>query len=75
MASSEPCASSGDVISILVQQVEVADQEVRIMESRRDLLSTLTAAMRVKSAPGGIRGSVMNWRKGCPVNAFEFAHI
>ena len=50
----------------LAQRVEVAESEVRIMGSKGDLLRTLAAASGVKSATPGVRGSVLNWRMGCP---------
>ncbi len=43
---------------------KVADKEVRIMGSKSDLLRTLAAASGVKSAAGGVRSSVLKWRRG-----------
>jgi hypothetical protein len=39
-----------------------------------DLLRTLAAISGVKSATGGVRSSVLDWRKGCPVNTVEIAN-
>ena len=55
-----------DHLRALAQRVEVADREVRIMGSKNDLLRTLAAISGVKSATGGVRSSVLDWRKGCP---------
>jgi hypothetical protein len=60
-----------DHLRALAQRVEVADHEVRIMGSKSDLLKTLAAISGVKSATGGVRSSVLDWRKGCPVNTVE----
>jgi hypothetical protein len=38
------------------------DREVRIMGSKGDLLRTLAAISGVKSATGGVRSSVLDWR-------------
>jgi site-specific DNA recombinase len=57
-----------DHLRALAQRVEVADGEVRIMGSKGDLLRTLAAASGVKSATPGVRSSVLNWRKGCPLD-------
>ena len=51
-----------DHLRALAQRVEVAEGEVRIMGSKSDLLRTLAATSGVKSAPPGVRGSVLNWR-------------
>ena len=51
-----------DHLRALAQRVEVADHEVRIMGSKSDLLRTLAAISGVKSATGGVRSSVLNWR-------------
>jgi hypothetical protein len=40
------------------------DREVRIMGSKSDLLRTLAAIPGVKSATGGVRSSVLDWRRG-----------
>jgi site-specific DNA recombinase len=64
-----------DHLRALAQRVEVADREVRIMGSKSDLLRTLAAISGVKSATGGVRSSVLDWRKGCPVNTIENTHI
>ena len=46
----------------LAQRVEVADDEVRIMGSKAELLRTLVAASSGKSAAIGVSGSVLKWR-------------
>ena len=51
-----------DHLRALAQRVEVADREVRIMGSKSDLLRTLAAISGVKSATGGVRSSVLDWR-------------
>ena len=57
-----------DHLRALAQRVEVADREVRIMGSKNDLLRTLAAISGVKSATGGVRSSVLDWRKGWDSN-------
>ena len=52
-----------DHLRALAQRVEVADREVRIMGSKSDLLRTLAAISGVKSAAGGVRSSVLDWRR------------
>ena len=52
-----------DHLRALAQRVEAADGEVRIMGSKGDLRRTLAAAPGVKSAAGGVRSSVPNWRR------------
>jgi hypothetical protein len=52
-----------DHLRALAQRVEVADHEVRIMGSKSDLLKTLAAISCVKSAAGGVRSSVLDWRR------------
>lgn len=52
-----------DRLRALAQRVEVADHEVRIMGSKRDLLRTLAAISGVKSATGGVRSSLLDWRR------------
>ena len=64
-----------DHLRALAQRVEVADREVRIMGSKSDLLRTRAAISGAKSATGGFRSSVLNWRKGCPVNPVDFAYV
>jgi hypothetical protein len=54
-----------DHLRALAQRVEVADREVRIMGSKGDLLRTLAAISGVKSATGGVRSSVLDWRREC----------
>jgi site-specific DNA recombinase len=51
-----------DHLRALAQRVEVADREVRIMGSKSDLLRTLADISGVKSATGGVRSSVLDWR-------------
>jgi len=51
-----------DHLRALAQRVEVADRKVRIMGSKSDLLRTLAAISGVKSATGGVRSSVLDWR-------------
>ena len=53
-----------DHLRALAQRVEVADGEVRIMGSKGDLLRTLAAVSGVKSAAGGVRSSILKWRRG-----------
>jgi hypothetical protein len=57
-----------DHLRALAQTVEVADREVRIMGSKSELLRTLAAISGVKSATGGVRSSVLGWRKGWDSN-------
>jgi len=52
-----------DHLRALAQRVEVADHEVRIMGSKSDLLKTLAAISGAKSATGGVRSSVLDWRR------------
>ena len=59
----------------LAQRVEVADGEVRIIRSKVDLLRTLAAASGVKSAAGGVRSSVLNWRRGRDCEKFFMSFI
>jgi site-specific DNA recombinase len=53
-----------DHLRALAQRVEVADREVRIMGSKSDLLRTLAAISRVKSAATDVRSPVLDWRRG-----------
>ena len=46
----------------LAQRVEVADDEVRILGSKSELLRTLVAASSGKTAAFGVSGSVLKWR-------------
>lgn len=55
-----------DHLRALAQRVEVDDREVRIMGSKSNLLSTLAAISGAKSATGGVRSSVLDWRRECP---------
>ena len=54
-----------DHLRALAQRVEVAEREVRIRGSKSDLLRTLAAISGVKSATGGVRSSVLDWRREC----------
>ncbi|HEX6958498.1 MAG TPA: recombinase family protein, partial [Ferrovibrio sp.] len=51
-----------DHLRALAQRVEVADNEVRIMGSKSELLRTLVAASSGKSATFGVQSSVLKWR-------------
>ena len=51
-----------DHLRAFAQRVEVADDEVRIMGSKSELLQTLVAASSVESAAIGVRSSVLKWR-------------
>src|SRR5690606_12169528 len=51
-----------DHLRALAQRVEVADDEVRIMGSKSELLRTLIAASSGKSAAFGVQSSVLKWR-------------
>lgn len=51
-----------DQLRALAQRVEVADDEVRIMGSKSELLRTLVAASSGNSAAFGVSGSVLKWR-------------
>lgn len=53
-----------DHLRALAQRVEVADDEVRIMGSKSELLRTLAAASSGKSAAFGVHTSVLKWRAG-----------
>jgi site-specific DNA recombinase len=48
----------------LAQRVDVADEEVRIMGSKSDLLRALAAASGTKQITPVVRRSVLNWRRG-----------
>ena len=48
----------------LVQRVEVADGEVRIMGSKSRLLQMLAAPQRVPPSTEGVPTSVLKWRPG-----------
>ena len=64
-----------DHLRALAQRVEVADREVRIMGSKSDLLRTLAAISGVKSATGGVRSSVLDWRREWDSNPrYGFPH-
>jgi hypothetical protein len=52
-----------DHLRALAQRVEVADDEVRIMGSKSELLRTLVAASSGKSAAFGVHSSVLKWRR------------
>ena len=51
-----------DHLRAFAQRIEVADDEVRIMGSKSELLQTLVAASSVESAAIGVRSSVLKWR-------------
>jgi len=51
-----------DHLLALAQRVEVADDEVRIMGSKSELLRTLVAASSGKQAAFGVHSSVLKWR-------------
>jgi len=55
-----------DHLRALAQRVEVANREVRIIGSKRNLLQTLTAAAGATPATPCVRSSVLKWRKGWP---------
>ena len=50
-----------DHLRMLAQRVEVADGEVRIVESRSNLLHTLAAASNARPATFAVRSSVPRW--------------
>jgi site-specific DNA recombinase len=64
-----------DHLRALAQRVEVADREVRIMGSKSDLLRTLAAISGVKPATGGVRSSVLDWRREWPPNYHPEAFV
>lgn len=51
-----------DHLRALAQRVEVADDEVRIMGSKSELLRTLVAASSGQTAAFGVQSSVLKWR-------------
>lgn len=51
-----------DHLHAFAQRVEVADDEVRIMGSKSELLRTLVAASSVETAAFGVHSSVLKWR-------------
>ncbi|MFC3629467.1 recombinase zinc beta ribbon domain-containing protein [Paracoccus angustae] len=51
-----------DHLRALAQRVEVADDEVRIMGSKSELLRTLVAGSSVETAAFGVHSSVLKWR-------------
>lgn len=51
-----------DHLRALAQRVEVADDEVRVMGSKSELLQTLVAASSGKPAALGVKSSVLKWR-------------
>ena len=55
-----------DHLRALARRVEVADDEIRIMGSKGNLLRTLAAASGAKPATSGVRSSVLKWRRGSP---------
>lgn len=66
---SRAAAYRRDHLRALAQRVEVADTEVRIMGWKSNLLGTLVAASGGKMGTPGVRSSVLNWRRGCPLNS------
>ena len=51
-----------DHLRAFAQRVEVADDEVRIMGRKSDLLQSLVAASSGESAAFAVRSSVLKWR-------------
>lgn len=51
-----------DHLHAFVQRVEVADDEVRIMGKRSNLLQSLVASSSEESAAFAVRSSVLKWR-------------
>jgi len=51
-----------DHVRALAQRVEVADNEIRIIGSKSELLRTLVAASSGQSAAFGVHSSVLKWR-------------
>ena len=51
-----------DHLRAFAQRVEVADQEIRVMGTKSELLRTLVAASSAESAAIGVRSSVLKWR-------------
>ena len=51
-----------DHLRAFAQRVEVADDEVRIMGTKSDLLQTLVAAWSGETAASAVRSSVLKWR-------------
>jgi hypothetical protein len=51
-----------DHLRAFAKRVEVADNEVRVMGSKSELLRALVAASSVESAAFGVRSSVLKWR-------------
>ena len=51
-----------DHLRAFAQRVEVADDEVRIMGNKSDLLQTLVTAPSVETAAFALRSSVLKWR-------------
>ncbi|MDX0312494.1 recombinase family protein [Sinorhizobium meliloti] len=51
-----------DHLRAFAQRVEVADQEVRIMGTKSDLLQSLVAASSGETAAFAVRSSVLKWR-------------
>ncbi len=52
-----------DHLRALAQRVEVADDEIRIMGSKTDLLRTLFAAQGRQSAAIGVPSQGLKWRR------------
>lgn len=53
-----------DNLRALTRRVEAADDEVRIMGSKPELLRTLVAASSVETAAFGVHEAVLKWRVG-----------
>ena len=51
-----------DHLRALAQRVEVAEDEIRLMGSKSELLRTLVAASSVETATFGVHSSVLKWR-------------
>ncbi|NMN58953.1 hypothetical protein FHT36_002861 [Xanthobacter sp. SG618] len=58
----EGCGYRRDHLRAFAQRVEVANDEVRIMGTKSNLLQSLVAASSGQSAAFGVRGSVLKWR-------------
>ena len=60
-----------DYLRAFAQRVEVADDEIRIMGSKSELLRALVATSSVDSAAFGVRSSVLKWRIRQDSNLFR----
>jgi site-specific DNA recombinase len=56
-----------DHLRALAQRVEVADDAIRIMGSKTELLRTLIAGQVRQSAATGVPRSGLKWRRGCRI--------